>query len=67
MGEFVIIFYREEGWRVKLRVEKKLYSFLEFSVWYNFKVSFVEFVCFFLMRFVILYKMSCYYFFCLLF
>lgn len=37
MGELATTFYREEGRRVKLRVEKKSYSSLELSVRYNFK------------------------------
>jgi hypothetical protein len=40
MGELATIFYREEGRRVKLRVEKKSYSSLELSVRYNFKARF---------------------------
>jgi hypothetical protein len=38
MGELATTFYREEGRRVKLRIEKKTYSSLELSVRYNFKV-----------------------------
>jgi hypothetical protein len=39
MGELATTFYREEGRRVKLRIEKKTYSSLELSVRYNFKVA----------------------------
>lgn len=39
MGELATTFYREEGRRVKLRVEKKSYSSLELSVRYNFKIA----------------------------
>lgn len=62
MGELATTFYREEGRRVKLRVEKKSYSSLELSVRYNFKASFAEPVCFLSMRFATSHKTSCYYF-----
>jgi hypothetical protein len=38
MGELASNFYRDEGRRVKLRLEKKTYSSVELSVRYNFKV-----------------------------
>ncbi|CAM6085659.1 unnamed protein product [Calypogeia fissa] len=44
MGELANIYYRDEGRRVKLRLEKKTYSSVELSVRYNFKVAvFAEF------------------------
>jgi hypothetical protein len=43
MGELATTFYREEGRRVKLRIEKKTYSSLELSVRYNFKVHALSF------------------------
>ncbi|KAL3675158.1 hypothetical protein R1sor_025106 [Riccia sorocarpa] len=39
MGELASMYYRDEGRRVKLRIEKKAYSSLELSVRYNFKVA----------------------------
>lgn len=38
MGELASMYYRDEGRRVKLRIEKKTYSSVELSVRYNFKV-----------------------------
>lgn len=37
MGELATAYYKEEGRRVKMRIEKKSYSSLELSVRYNFK------------------------------
>ncbi|KAG6552262.1 hypothetical protein Mapa_006112 [Marchantia paleacea] len=39
MGELASMYYRDEGRRVKLRIEKKTYSSIELSVRYNFKVA----------------------------
>ncbi|KAJ7556794.1 hypothetical protein O6H91_05G099000 [Diphasiastrum complanatum] len=39
LGELSTNFYREEGRRVKLRIDKRSYSSLDLSVRYNFKVA----------------------------
>eukprot|EP00250_Pteridium_aquilinum_P016026 c22902_g1_i1 orf=394-4026(-) len=39
LGELMTLFYKEEGRRMKLRLEKKLFSSTELSVRYNFKVA----------------------------
>jgi hypothetical protein len=39
VGELAANYYREEGRRIKTRIEKKAYSSPELSVRYNFKVQ----------------------------
>lgn len=37
LGELMTLFYKEEGRRIKVRLEKKTFSSVELSVRYNFK------------------------------
>lgn len=55
MGELGTTFYREEGRRVKLRVEKKSYSSLELSVRYNFKACVANPACSFSINYTFLH------------
>ena len=37
LSEIVVVFYKEEGRRIKARLEKRAFTFNELGVRYNFK------------------------------